>query len=137
MIEKDKIYDLMNNWESLNSDLWSDLFDYEFFKCTIKETFEILFEYREDEMISKDLLGLVLKVSAFGTHPMGGVSDEADAAKLTVSELCAQFSECWVGTGNGVEKSTFVVAAENGSDCFVDTETFDLSEVIDNNFELN
>lgn len=30
-------------------------------------------------MISKDLLGLVLKLSAFGTNPTGGVSDEADA----------------------------------------------------------
>ncbi len=137
MIEKNKIYDLMDSWERMNSELCDDMFDYEFFKSTIKETFEILFEYREDEMISKDMLGLVLKLSAFGTNPTGGVSDEADAAKLTACELCTQFSECWVGTGNGVEKSTFVVAAENGSDCFINTETFDLAEVIDNNLELN
>lgn len=134
MEEGNTIYNLSDDWERMNSELWEDLFDYESFKSTIKETFEILFKYRDDEMISKDLLYLVLKLSAFSTNPVGGISDEADAAKRIADELCTQFSDCWVGTENGVDKSIFVVAAENGCDCFVDTETFDLAEIIDNKY---
>lgn len=131
MCNVEKIYMLADEWETLNSLLYVEEFNYESFQNTAKGTFEILFEYKDDDMISKDLLGLIIKINIFGENPMSCI-EEADAAKLVAKEFCNQFLECWVGTENGVDKDVFIVAAENGVDCFIDTETFDLSELVDN-----
>lgn len=38
MIEKDKIYELMDSWERMNSELWDDMFDYEFLRAQLKKS---------------------------------------------------------------------------------------------------
>lgn len=131
----EKIFETSDNWELLNAQIWEDNFDYDFFKNVAKDTFEILFDLKDEDNISKDLLALLLKVNTFGVNPISGISAEADAAKLVAQELCGQFSDCWAGTENGVEKSVFIACAENGVDCFIDTNTFDLTELIDNRLE--
>ena len=133
----EKIFETSDNWELLNAQIWEDNFDYEFFKDVAKDTFEILFELKDEDNISKDLLVLLLKINTFSVNPVSCISAEADAAKLVAQELCGQFSDCWVGTENGVEKSVFIVCAENGIDCFIDTKTFDLTELIDNRLDVN
>ena len=133
MYNLDNIYVLTENWEILNIQVFNDEFDYNSFQNTAKETFEILFEHKDDDAVSKDLLMLVLKINAFGENTIYN-NEEENAAKLVAKELCNQFADCWVGTGNGIDKAVFVVAAGNGIDCFIDTATFDLSELIENRF---
>lgn len=136
MYNEEKIYELTDEWESLNIQLWNECFDYENFKNTARDTFEILFEHRDDDTVSKDLMGLVLKINVFAENAIPGATEEAAAAKLIAEDLCDQFLLGWIETDNGIDKRVFVVTAENGADCFIDTETFDLSELIENGFEI-
>lgn len=134
MMDYEKIYFLQSDWQSMTQELWEDEFDYEKFRQVAKETFNILFEYHSVETVPKELLLLLFEIKEFAFYPVMDISEECDAAKLVANEFCNQISDCWVGTEDGIDKNTFVVMSENGTDCLIDTETFDLSELIENSY---
>lgn len=125
------ILNLTDRWESMNLDVLDNTFDYHVFRNLAADTFKNIFPYHSERTIPKELLELMLSVSKFANCMIGGISEECDAAQLVANEFCNQLADCWVCADDGVSEKVFIVADENGCDHYIDTETFDLSELID------
>lgn len=125
------LLNLTDRWESMNQDVLDNIFDYHGFRNLAADTFKNILPYHAERTIPKELLELMFSVNKFANCMIGGISEEYDAAQLVANEFCNQLADCWVCTDEGISEHVFIVADENGYDHYIDTETFDLSELID------
>lgn len=125
-----EILELTERWENVNQDLSEEFFDYDAFRELAADTFKNIFPYHSERTIPKELLELMLAVNSFANCMIGGISDECDAAQLVAKEFCNQLADCWVITDDGISENVFIVEDERGYSHCIDTETFDLSELI-------
>ena len=133
MIKNDalnEIIDLDNRWASLLDDIYEEEFDYDFFKPLAVHTFSFLFTYREAEVLPREIMSILFKIKEFASYPVGGISPEFDAAQLVAAEFCNQIEDCWVRIDGEFDENCFVVADRYGEDHFIDTNTFDLIELL-------
>lgn len=131
----DEIYDLNYRWKCLIEDLFEDEFDYEFFKYLAVHTFAFLFPYHSAENIPRDVLGVLFKIKEFAECPIKlscqNVSRANDAAQLVAQSFCIQMQEQWICINQKYSEDEFMVLDDCGKHYIIDTDTFDLSEIID------
>ena len=131
MIKNDalnEVFDLSHRWECLTNDLFDDEFDYEFFKPLAVHTFAFLFPYHAAENLPREMMSVLFKIKEFASCPVG-VSKESNAAQLVATEFCNQIEDCWIQIDGIFDENCFVVADNYGVDHFIDTNTFDLSDM--------
>ena len=127
----DVVFDLQGRWRCLIDDAWDNEFDYEFFKILAAHTFSYLFELNKSRTLPSISLAVLFAVKEFSVLSCGGISDEYEAAKIVAQEFCNQMEECWVETEDGLSEDVFVVGGPDGVDCLIDTNTFDLAELVE------
>lgn len=117
----------------MNDDVFDDIFDYENFKDCAKRTFKILFAFRDLDPMPKLIGQFILDIHRFAVNPIGGISKEYLSASLVAQNFCDQ------GMGFFQTKDIFDEPSENefivrdtynDSTYVIDTNTFDLSPII-------
>ena len=134
MIENDaidNIFDLQHRWGCLIDDAWDDVFDYDYFKLLAAHTFTYLFQFLTRGILPRESLSVLFKIKHFATFMFSGISDEFEAAKLVAQAFCDQMEDCWVEIEDDFSEDLFVVAGADGEDYLIDTNSFDLTELVE------
>ena len=125
----DELTDLGHRWQCLLDDVYEETFDYDFFKLLAAHTFSFLFRYRADEVLPRDMLGILFRIAEFASYPVA-ISRLFDKAQLVAESFCLQLEEGWVTVDGAYSEEQFVVFDRSGDYYLINTDTFDLAPML-------
>lgn len=133
MIKNDAIgiaSNLNYRWENLIEDTFTREFDYSAFRALAVHTFAYLFPYHSAEELPREVMTLLFRIKEFSCCPVCNERyAEYRAAKLVAYELCDQIAGDWIQINSVFDDNRFV-ARDYDKHYIIDTNTFDLSEVL-------
>lgn len=128
--------ELREQWAVLTNQLKCNEVDWKMFESVAKDTFEVLFENREEDFIPKNMLCLILSIHTFGMSscPEKANTKKEKAAQAVALSFCEQFAYWWDDemTSTRIGRKFVVKTFDEVQTCYlIDTASFDLSDIVE------
>lgn len=130
-----EIEELEGRWYACSESIVEEDFDLEDFKTIAHATYRWLEKFRNDNVIPKEIVSLLMSIEYFVSTAPYGISAESNAA-LHVAEAFCDIKHCF-SIGGLFDNNTFLSVQGEGGFCYIEPNTFDMTQLIETEVQEN
>ena len=119
------ITSITQRWITMGQGLWEDEFDFDKFKCLLKDTVPVLAEY-VSMVVPIEVVSLLLAIKEFQNCPE--IDQESGVAIRIASDLCDAENFCNIS--KDTDKGMYISVSGNNEDFDIYMDDLDFSELL-------